>query len=174
MIIITILDRKIIFVQLTIQIRTIIILTISSFDKMIMIIRLRRRTIVKCRFVFQRYKILLFINFDKMFIKINNLNNVKTIIKIKIKNFFISFISNALRRSKINHIVNRRHNSSSLNNETRSIFNRYIDFFNRILSIQLITNRRINKNFSKNISKITLKIEIFSNRSVFIMTTTTI
>ena len=109
-----------------------------------------------------------------MFIKISNFSNVKTIIKIKIKNFFINFINNALRRSKINHIVSRRYNSSSLNNETRSIFNRYIDFFSRILSTQLIIDRRINKNFNKNISKITLKIENFNNRNVFIMTTTTI
>ena len=109
-----------------------------------------------------------------MFIKINSFSSVKTIIKIKIKNLFINFISNALRRSKINHIVSRRHNSSSLNSETRSILNRHIDFFNKILSIQLITDRRISKNFSKNISKITLKIEIFNNRSVFIMTTITI
>ena len=148
-------------------------------DQTIMIIRQCRCIIIKRNLV-NKFRFLLFINFKivKIF-KImlinfvfsnNNRNSVfKTIISIKIsiKNFIIKTI--AIRHSKINN-VNRRRQTSLINNETRSIFNhcnRIVILLSstNIVFINLIFNRIINR----------LLIATFSiNNSEFIITKKTI
>ena len=125
-----------------------------------MIIQQCRRTITK-RSLVNKHNFLSFINFKIVRIMLINLvfnnssnNNVfKAIISIKIsiKNFTTQTI--AIRHSKISN-VNRRYQTSLINNETRSIFNhcnRTIIFLLTLISaliivfINLIFNRIINR-----------------------------
>ena len=126
-----IIELKIIFVQL-IQIRIAIISIISLLNKMI-IIQLRRCSILKCRFVKLKLNISLSINFKidrTIFINFVSSVFIKTI-KIKIKSFYISFISSVFCYSKINfRVSNNSNNSSSLIHEICSIFNYFFDFCN--------------------------------------------
>ena len=138
---------------------------------MIIIRRLCRFIIIKYRFVKRNF--LLFINFKivkikTMFINFNNNNNVlktniKIKIKIKIKNFFICL---AFRYSKISNCCRQ---SLTLNHETRLIFNRFIDFRNRIMFKLIIIDNYINKNISKNINKTIFNIAIFNRNNELII-----
>ena len=139
-----------------------------------MIIRFRRRTIIKRNLV--KRNISLFINFKIKLIffvnnKFNKFNrNNATIIKIK------SLFNLALSNSKIKHIVfNNNNSSSSLNNETRSIFSNFRVFYNLITILSIIIfSTTIDSHISKNINRVINKnfssIERFNHNNERIIT----
>ena len=145
-----------------------------------MIIRLRRRTIIKRSFV--KRNISLFINFKTRLTfyvnnKFNNFSrNNATIIKVKSSRFNLAF-----RNSKIKLIVfnNNRSSSSSLNNETRSIFNNFHVLYNLVTIFSIIIlsatidnyiNKNISRVISKNINKNFNLIELFNRNNERIIT----